>query len=365
MLQRTLGGETYGSTFHPTSYGSAGSPGFSFISGTSPVPGGDGGRGGGSVRVIASHVETAKHGTITANGGPGQHRHGTYGGGGSGGSLWVTARRLRGRGTLSANGGIGGANSNSGGSGGGGRLALYLQEEGGLDSTLTVQAMGPRLSSSGCYGAAGTYYLSLANQTTLHVTNHAYGVGCTSITSRGPHTPYPSDVATAGVDSLIVSRSARVMVPDEVPVVRAHHVRVEGACYLEAATALEVEAFTSVVYGTLRAPDSVLVHDTAYREAADDWAPRRQCITTGEQRNWNMKLSSNYPGIDNTKEALTDDNPFTTSGTNRNGVEFVLANYTDEVTRRVALVCFPHATVLVPQGDTQYHDILVLVTGCY
>ena len=61
-------------------------------------------------------------GRISANGSP---AFAEGGGGGSGGSVWVTAGTLTGAGTISANGGMGnGFGLTGGGGGGGGRIAI-------------------------------------------------------------------------------------------------------------------------------------------------------------------------------------------------------------------------------------------------
>ncbi len=127
------GGNAYGDVLAPTALGSGG--------GNST----DGGRGGGAIRLIVTGTcqidgQLVAHGN-TATG---------HGGGGSGGSIYVTAGTLAGGGTIGANGGTV-VNGNCGG-GGGGRIAIEygLNEFGGA-----ITANG---SYGYQYGGAGSIY---------------------------------------------------------------------------------------------------------------------------------------------------------------------------------------------------------------
>ncbi|MGE4182686.1 MAG: hypothetical protein AB7J34_22910, partial [Limisphaerales bacterium] len=82
---------------------------------------GDGGRGGGAIRLTVDG-ELRVDGRLEADGGVG----GDYAGGGSGGSLFVTATLLSGSGRISATGGDASVDATGGGGGGGGRIALYI-----------------------------------------------------------------------------------------------------------------------------------------------------------------------------------------------------------------------------------------------
>ncbi len=97
---------TYGKDFAPYMPGSPG--------------GNHGDTGGGAIRIDAGRCEI--FGTLNANGGIS-----SYGGGGSGGGIWVTCRRYASADTarISANGGAPGATSTSGG-GGGGRICVLV-----------------------------------------------------------------------------------------------------------------------------------------------------------------------------------------------------------------------------------------------
>jgi len=101
------GGPVYGYTNAPGA-GSGGAEGAS---------GGMGGTGGGQIRVEA--VDTIMvNGIVTANGGAAGH----YAGGGSGGGIWLIARRFAGTGVVEAHGGD---SNNRGGAGAGGRIAFW------------------------------------------------------------------------------------------------------------------------------------------------------------------------------------------------------------------------------------------------
>ncbi|GMJ12451.1 hypothetical protein like AT5G47020 [Hibiscus trionum] len=104
-----------------------------------------GGNGGGRVKLIVKDI-LYLNGSVTAEGGNG----GIKGGGGSGGSIYVRAVKLKGYGTISAAGGIGW------GGGGGGRISLdcYSIQE---DVKVSVHG-GFSLGCPGNSGAAGTYF---------------------------------------------------------------------------------------------------------------------------------------------------------------------------------------------------------------
>jgi hypothetical protein len=91
----------------------------------------------------------ALNGSLSANG---ADALGQDGGGGSGGSLWLTVGTLSGSGGISANGGAG--DLPNGGAGGGGRIALYYRTN---SFTGAITAHG---GQGATYGGAGTVYLS-------------------------------------------------------------------------------------------------------------------------------------------------------------------------------------------------------------
>jgi hypothetical protein len=104
------GGSAYGSATQPTYFGSSGGA----------LPQLDGfSQGGGVIRLNVSGALSLA-GSISANGNDGII---DGSGGGSGGSIWITAKSLAGTGSVTANGGMG--ESSEGGGGGGGRIAIY------------------------------------------------------------------------------------------------------------------------------------------------------------------------------------------------------------------------------------------------
>ncbi len=104
------GGGTYGSATQPTDRGSRG--------GVYPISAAFC-QGGGAVRLQVGGT-LAIDGLVTASGNAALIEGG---GGGSGGSIWLTARKFTGAGMLFANGGPG--DPTQGGGGGGGRIAIY------------------------------------------------------------------------------------------------------------------------------------------------------------------------------------------------------------------------------------------------
>jgi hypothetical protein len=116
----SIGGETCGSSFQPTTTGSGGAGG-----GTN---GEYGGNGGGAVSITVTDAFILD-GIVAADGGNGtSSTSNNRPGGGAGGSIWVRAHNLTGVGNFSAAGGPGGDDTDSatdGGGGGGGRVAVY------------------------------------------------------------------------------------------------------------------------------------------------------------------------------------------------------------------------------------------------
>jgi hypothetical protein len=115
------GGVIYGAAAEPGNLGSGGGPGYLSRGGT----------GGGIIRLSVGGL-LQLDGALTANGGPGLDNG--YGGGGSGGSIYVTTDILTGTGVVSANGGA----STFGGGGGGGRVAIYPRLVVGFPNAPTV-----------------------------------------------------------------------------------------------------------------------------------------------------------------------------------------------------------------------------------
>jgi hypothetical protein len=140
------GGITYGSVTAPRDMGSGGGSYYSR---------GLGGSGGGAVRLNVTGL-LLLDGRISAEGSPAI----TEGsGGGSGGSVWVTAGTLAGAGTISANGGLGnGFGLTGGGGGGGGRIAVQY------GTYLFFGVTWARGASGSAWGGAGTIFTLANNQ---------------------------------------------------------------------------------------------------------------------------------------------------------------------------------------------------------
>jgi hypothetical protein len=135
------GGSTYGSNSQPIDRGSGGG-----LGGTS----GPGSEGGGAIRLAVAGQLTVD-GRLSVNGNDGLQDDS---GGGSGGSLWISANNLTGAGTIAANGGAG--ELFGGGGGGGGRIAIYSPNN--TFSGQTTVTGGNGASS----GSAGTIFSSIA-----------------------------------------------------------------------------------------------------------------------------------------------------------------------------------------------------------
>jgi hypothetical protein len=120
---------------------------------------GNGGFGGGYVRIVASD-EVVVDGAIRADGGISS---GSASGDGSGGSVWVTTSRLAGDGVISANGGGNGGHTG----GGGGRVAIYLDyvdsnsDLNGLRNITAFRGHGWYDNES---SGAGTVYMKYSDQ---------------------------------------------------------------------------------------------------------------------------------------------------------------------------------------------------------
>jgi hypothetical protein len=179
----TWGGDMYDwSTLHrPWSYGSKG--------GTTRSSEDLGGRGGGRVNVTVTGILVVD-GSIEADGGS----VGEDGGGGSGGSLYIKASRIKGNGQISASGGTGR------GGGSGGRIAINCLRLDGV----TVSIHGG--NSLGCpknAGAAGTRFDVFSQS--LYVSNSNKTTGTDTLLLEFPNHPLWTAV--------IVEKSASVLVP--------------------------------------------------------------------------------------------------------------------------------------------------------
>lgn len=132
------GGMYHGSITSPTTFGSGGRSVALY----------SGGSGGGAVRLNING-KLQLDGRISADAAPG---NASLGGGGAGGSVWLTLGTFAGTGTISANGGNGGTPGNGGGGGGGGRIAVTFNTN---LFTGNLTAFG---GNGGVPGGAGTVY---------------------------------------------------------------------------------------------------------------------------------------------------------------------------------------------------------------
>lgn len=130
-------GTWYGSAFNPNVSGSGG--------GSSTH--GSGGNGGGYLHLTIVR-ELKLEGTIRVDATSGGA---TNSGGGSGGSIWISADDILGNGLLSSRGGGG---NGLGGGGSGGRIGIYLQKPMSFEGVLTAEG-----GSGQHTGAAGTLYI--------------------------------------------------------------------------------------------------------------------------------------------------------------------------------------------------------------
>jgi len=131
------GGAVYGSVTAPANAGSGGSGAIIFSA------------GGGAVRLVVTNALTV-NGMISAAG------QTTSQGGGSGGSIWISANSMAGSGSINADGGKGGHDA---GGGGGGRIAVVLSGSDNFGG-VTFSALGGDRGGTGSSrpGAAGTIY---------------------------------------------------------------------------------------------------------------------------------------------------------------------------------------------------------------
>jgi hypothetical protein len=145
------GGATYGDAFAPVDLGSGGGPGRTAAA-----------SGGGAITLSVSDT-LRLDGEITANGAnapAGNCFSAPGGGGGAGGSIFITAQTITGTGAIRANGGMGGDGGcfpgvgDDGGGGAGGRIAVLYGIDGGFAGFTTSSVNGA--PGGGRTGAPGT-----------------------------------------------------------------------------------------------------------------------------------------------------------------------------------------------------------------
>ena len=156
-------GSAFGNVYEPTDFGCKG--------------GGNGGLGGGKLKVFVNNTLQID-GEISCNG---QQGHTSYSGGGSGGSIWISSRTIKGYGSIQVNGGKGyrdtaTSRSYHGGGGAGGRLAVYFSRNRTYSGSF--EAFGGQAGDSGAsIGGPGTIFLyhKEYNHRTLQISNKGIG----------------------------------------------------------------------------------------------------------------------------------------------------------------------------------------------
>jgi hypothetical protein len=134
-ISGAAGGAAYGSLTQPIDQGSGGGAGTTTYT--------SGSEGGGAIRLSVGGVLTV-NGALTADGDAGLQDNS---GGGSGGSIWISASTLAGSGWISASGGSG--ELYGGGGGAGGRIAIYSPANSYTGVVFTAAAPGANFGQSG------------------------------------------------------------------------------------------------------------------------------------------------------------------------------------------------------------------------
>lgn len=152
----STGGGNYGSSLIPALLGAGGGAGMNG-SGADYV----GGAGGGFVSLNVTGTLTVT-GAVTADGANGNGGSLTSSGGGSGGSVYVSASTLAGAGVIGADGGDGGnGTQRDSGGGGGGRVAVYYDTLSGfnLDNIVAAKGLKGGPDSAPTDGVNGTTFI--------------------------------------------------------------------------------------------------------------------------------------------------------------------------------------------------------------
>jgi len=177
------GGPAYGSAQQPVDFGSGGGLGW-----FQPVGGSE---GGGALRLSVGGLLTVD-GLVSAEGHPASQ---DSAGGGSGGSVWVTAGTLAGAGRFAADGGAGDLYGGGGG-GAGGRIALYSPANFFLGQSSVVGGSGDFA------GASGTVFVSNNVAPLQVVSSSPSGIvsnGVSSVDLFFNAAPNPSSVNSSAV----------------------------------------------------------------------------------------------------------------------------------------------------------------------
>jgi hypothetical protein len=195
----TFGGFPYGSATEPVDLGSGG--GF----GSGPIYAG-GSQGGGAILLNIGGTLTVD-GSMSANGFDALQ---DGAGGGSGGSIWVMARTVRGSGSISADGGSG--EFFGGGGGGGGRIAIYYLTNPGHTNNFT--------GTMTAYGGDGQYWgddgsvLFSAGVPMLRGISHApVGIVSNAVSSIDVQFNTAMNIYSVGTNDLVFNTPAGPLLP--------------------------------------------------------------------------------------------------------------------------------------------------------
>jgi RHS repeat-associated protein len=256
-------GISYGSITEPTMIGSGGGDQGSAY----------GGRGGGAVKLTVGGVLRVD-GALRVNGYSGGYDswpESHSGGGGSGGSIWVTTGTFTGTGSVQAIGGNGGGTQ--GGGGAGGRIAVYYDTN---TFTGTIQARG---GSGYQYGGAGTTYLKpSATIGALYIDNGGNAGAYTLVGESSPANHYSNILATSGThifmsdghevgaDTLILSDSR--FTSDGLATLNADHVAIKTGCVIDHPAS--IEDFHLAISGDLTIEAGGLISASGKGYAAED-----------------------------------------------------------------------------------------------
>jgi len=292
----------YGSITQPSTAGSGGGHAYFFGGDGVDERRGLGGRGGGVVRVDLQGLLTMTSGAIiSANGEAGTTVSSITGGGGAGGSVWITAAQVLGTGLVSADGGARVSGAWSGG-GGGGRVAIHSTTT--IADTISARALGG-YGSAVRVGAAGTVFLSTADgdRTEVVVFNTASGSTAS--------TPLTAALVPAKLTKLFV-KSYGVVRVDDAQHVRAAEVELESQSRL-VGDVVNIDVARLEVMGVVEVDTRVRFSDAGYTAA--DGAPT--CASAVDQDlSYTLSLETKDDKYDNTVAALTDGDWTTGAKTN-------------------------------------------------
>jgi hypothetical protein len=178
---------------------------------------GFGGAGGGVLRLQIGGALVVD-GSIRADGAPAPPDYSQYEtegkGGGAGGSVWITARELRGTGLISASGGKGGVDTffkQAGGGGGGGRIRIDGKRDGFTGKVRAfggvagqVQLPSGEATDFRNYGGTGTINLRAPGENVLLIDGRGPSLGISALSGSLPGVDVEIRVALVATTGLTV-----------------------------------------------------------------------------------------------------------------------------------------------------------------